>query len=300
MGNSSCWTRIVGDIAARRTTSSISKRALRSAFSIRSRVATSTVVLTGSCSSGLIRRFIQGSTTRAVAGEHDRRRVVLLDDRVAVDLHARLERGARVRRDVDDPSGVQTCWVPVRADEASLAAVGARLELRDGHAADGDDAQVHDLGTAFEHEPVEEAVGFAEAALERCEVERGELVPVQLDRDLVALAAVAHVEDEADVLVGGVDALLVEPVARAGRERLEAARGRRPASSAAMLLTNVWLNSFLIVGGDEARAPRGRRTPPARSPGSSRGSSRARSRAGRRRRRTRRARTRSACGLAGP
>ena len=63
IGNSSCCTRIVGDMAARRTTSSISKRALRSAFSIRSSVATSIVVLIGDASSGRIRRFIQGSTT---------------------------------------------------------------------------------------------------------------------------------------------------------------------------------------------------------------------------------------------
>ena len=61
----------------------------------------------------------------------------------------------------------------------------------------------------------------AEPALQRREVERGELDPVELDRDLVALAGVAHVEDEADVLVGGVDALGVEPFAGARRERLE-------------------------------------------------------------------------------
>ena len=62
---------------------------------------------------------------------------------------------------------------------------------------------------------------LAEPALERREVERGELDAVELDRDLEALAAVAHVEDEADVLVGDVDALGVEPVARAGGQRLE-------------------------------------------------------------------------------
>ena len=64
-------------------------------------------------------------------------------------------------------------------------------------------------------------MGLAETPLQRGEVERAELDAVELDRDLVPLPAVAHVEDEADVLVGDVDALRVEPVAGVGRQHLE-------------------------------------------------------------------------------
>ena len=111
----------------------------------------------------------------------------------------------------------------------------------------------------------------AEAPLERREVERAELDAVELDRDLVALPGVAHVEDEADVLVGDVDVLLVEPLARSSRERLEGladgVRCRRGEARHERLAELV-----LDLGGDEAERREDARTPPGRSPGSSRGS----------------------------
>ena len=173
-----------------------------------------------------------GIDPRAVRGEHDGGRVVLLDDRVAVDRHSRLERGPRIRRHVDRSlGGPDELRAGLRRGRI-LVSLGVRLELGQRDAAGGQDPEVDDLGASVEHEAVQTAVGLAEAPLERGEVERGEVDAVQLDRDLVALPAVAHVEDEANVLVGDADALRVEPVAGAGGEHFEGlahrVRRRRP------------------------------------------------------------------------
>src|SRR6476646_7598180 len=116
IGNSSCCSRITGLIAERKSTASISKRALFSAPSMMSRVTGSTSTSVGILA---IRGFSDDTTIRAplslardqdveptvdlrlVAGEDDRRRVELGHDRRAGEARARLQLRAVVdlRRD---------------------------------------------------------------------------------------------------------------------------------------------------------------------------------------------------------
>src|SRR6478672_3783629 len=160
IGNSSCCSRITGLIAERKSTASISKRALLSAPSMMSRVTGSTSTSVGIFA---IRGFSDDTAIAAplsvvrdqdvepavdlglVAGEDDRRRVELGHDRRAGETRARLELGAVIdlRR---HPFAAEDDLV--RVHDRGLRSVARyfalrQLRLRRGPEADG--AQVDDL-----------------------------------------------------------------------------------------------------------------------------------------------------------
>src|SRR5436190_12833591 len=142
IGNSSCCSRITGLIAERKSTASISNRALLSAPSMMSSVTGSTSTSVGICA---IRGFSDDTAIAAclpsrrdqdvepavdlglVAGKDDRRRVELGHDRRTGETRARLELGAVVdlRRDAlaaeDDL---------VRVHDRALGPVVGHLALR--------------------------------------------------------------------------------------------------------------------------------------------------------------------------
>src|SRR6478609_844327 len=189
---------MTGDIAERNSTASISKRAWRSAFSMMSTV-------TGSTSrSGISAIFISRLPDQQVevavdlgdvAVEDHGRGVELGDDRWAGDDRARLQVGAGVR------ARLQSDLHRLRLGQLGLWAV-----------ARPDGAQVDDLRRGVRHpEAVELLVELVEALVQP-------FAPPH--RDLIALAAVAHVGEDLDVLGLGGDALRVHPVAR---PRLEVA-----------------------------------------------------------------------------
>src|SRR5687767_2783992 len=109
IGNSSCCSRMTGLMAERKSTASISKRALFSAPSMMSRVTASTSTsgmsaMRSSSVTAISPRSVVGGDQdveggidgRAVAREDHRRRVELRDDRRAVEGGAWLQPGAVV------------------------------------------------------------------------------------------------------------------------------------------------------------------------------------------------------------
>ena len=90
-------------------------------------------------------------------------------------------------------------------------------KLRLGHLAVADRAEVDDLaGRALHLEAVELLVELVEALRQHRRAVAREERRVDLDRDLVALAVVAHVDVEGEALVGLGDALPLEPRPRLG------------------------------------------------------------------------------------
>src|SRR3954447_13588835 len=184
---------ITGDMAERKSTASISKRAWRRAFSMMSTV-------TGSTSrSGIWAIFMPSRLPDQqvevavdlgdVAVEDHGRGVELGDDRGAGDDAARVQAVAGVR------PGLQH-----RLDGLGLRQLGLRA------VAGPDRPQVDDLRRRVGHpEAVKLLVQRVEALVE---------VLAPGHRDLIALAAIAHVGEELDVLRPRGDALRVHPLAR--------------------------------------------------------------------------------------
>src|SRR5262245_8238469 len=209
IGNSSCCSRITGLIAERKSTASISKRALLRAPSMMSRVTGSTSTSVGISA---IRGCSDDTAIRAplslardqdvepavdlglVAGEDDRSRVELRDDRRAGEARAWPQPGPVVdlRRHAlaaeDDLVGVDDGAVGSVARHLALR----QLRLRRGAEADG--AEIDDLAPGRVHpEAVQLLVEGVEALLELAEALTAHLLGCKRALDLVALAVIAHV-----------------------------------------------------------------------------------------------------------
>src|SRR5262249_22774719 len=166
IGNSSCCSRITGLIAERKSTASISKRALFSAPSMMSRVTGSTSTSVGISA---IRGFSDDTAIRAplsfardqdvepavdlglVAGQDDRRRVELGHDRRATEPRARPELGAVVDLGRHVLAAEDDL---VRVDDGALGSVAPDLALRQVRlrcGAEADGPQVDDLAPGRVH-----------------------------------------------------------------------------------------------------------------------------------------------------
>src|SRR5438445_12358470 len=211
IGNSSCCSRITGLIAERKSTASISKRALLSAPSMMSRVTGSTSTSVGisairglSAVIAIAPRLLAGRDQDVevavdlglVAREDDRGRVEPRHDGRAGEPATRLELRAVVdlRRVV-----LARKHDLVRVDHSSRSAVRGQLALRQlglrgGTEADG--PQVDDLAPGLVHpEAVQLLVESVEPLVQLREPLRPHLLGIEGDGDLVALAVVAHVRD---------------------------------------------------------------------------------------------------------